>query len=76
MKNNQTAESLFWEYRRAAETESNLYNHLKTTFPQNEFPKVAAQFWRHSVLAEAWGSLATKLNGKGVDYLAEWREGR
>lgn len=76
MEKNQTAESLFRGYRRLAENEGETYNRLKTSFPTNEFPKHAARFWRFSVLAEAWGSIATELSSEGVDYLNEWREGQ
>lgn len=76
MGNNQFARDLFREYRQLTENKVETYNRLKTSFPLNNFPKHAAQVWQLATLAEAWGSIATALNGGQINYLKNWRDGQ
>lgn len=75
MANNQLAKDMFLEYKLRAENKLETYNRLKTSFPLNNFPKHAAIAWQLAILAEAWGGIATKLNGGKIDYLKAWRNG-
>jgi hypothetical protein len=76
MRNSQSAESLFLEYKLAADSDTQVYSDLMTAFPTNAFPKHAARAWKSAMLAEVWGTVATKLCGGKVDYIENWRTGK
>lgn len=75
MDRNQLAKEMFHQYRRKTDEELETYNRLRMAFPFNRFPKIAQKVWRLAVLAEAWGAIATRLNGGKINYLEQWRIG-
>ena len=72
----QTAENLFKSYKIQLELIVTNYNHLAESYPGASFPILKRQIWRSGMLAEIWGTLATKLNTKGINYLENWRNGK
>lgn len=72
----QTAESLFHEYKVRTERNVRVYNNLKTFHPYESFPKLARHIWQMGILAEMWGTIASRLSGNKRNYLADWREGK
>lgn len=74
--NTQTSEILFKEYRMKVEMAADQYNKIATDYPGASFPTLSAQVQRMGMLAEIWGTIATLLSKKGINYLANWREGK
>ncbi len=68
------AVELFNQYKNQLSAEVAAYTRLKTEYPLQAFPVYAARVWRLGALAEGWGAIASKLDGR-VDYLNRWREG-
>lgn len=66
------ARELFQNYRKRVVKDADTYVYLKVMAPHLEFPKYARMLWRHGMLAEMWGMIATKLSGGKVDYLRTW----
>lgn len=70
------SEKIFKDAKFKVEKSVRWYNHLCNTFPRHSFPILASRIWREGMLAEIWGTVATKLSKEGVNYLDEWRQGR
>lgn len=70
------SEKMFHKYRTTMEHFLQVYGHIKTRFPHEAFPSIAAQIWRNGMLAEMWGTIATMLSPTKRNYLREWREGK
>lgn len=68
------AKDIFQTYRKKVGKDADIYVYLKVTAPHVEFPKYARMLWRHGMLAEMWGTIATKLSGGKVNYLRSWGE--
>ena len=75
MKPNTLAKDLFKEYRTLAERGTENYVKLKVAFPLAGFPRHGAAIWRLGMLAEIWGTIATRLGRGKVNYLGKWATG-
>ncbi len=70
------AEKIFLDTKTRVENAVKLYSFLKSKYPTNGFPLLARRIWREGMQAEIWGTIATKLSKKKINYLDEWRQGR
>lgn len=69
------AREIFQTYRRKAGKDADVYVFMRTQMPHLDFPKYKKMLWRHGLLAEIWGIIATKLSGDKIDYLRSWSQG-
>jgi len=69
------AREIFKTYRTRAEKDASVYVHLRIMAPYFDFPRYKRALERHAILAEMWGTIATKLSGGKVDYLRAWAKG-
>lgn len=70
------SERTFRMYKKKVETTVRLYTTVCKQYPQVPFPRLASIIWRYGMLAEMWGSIATALSQKGINYLDNWRQGK
>ncbi len=71
-----TAEKIFRDAKYNTERAVKTYTFLKNLWPLYNFPQLTNRIWREGMLAEIWGTIATRLSTKGINYLDEWRQGR
>ena len=69
------ARDIFETYKTRAEKDASLYVFLRVKAPYFEYPRYRRALQKHAVLAELWGTIATKLSGGKVDYLRDWARG-
>lgn len=72
---NQRAEELFNEYRNITEKLARVITRIKTEIPHGTCPATEASFERAGILAELWGTIASKGSATHRNYLEEWRTG-
>lgn len=70
------AREMFQNYRMKVGKDADTYVYLKVMAPHSEFPTYARMLWRHGMLCEIWGIIATKLDGTGKNYLRDWSKGQ
>lgn len=75
MKNHKASE-LFEEYKGKTIISCELYNKKVEMNPENSYGAIAAGIWRYGILAEIWGTIATKLSGGKINFMENWRLGK